>query len=212
MPDPSRIIVGISGASGALYALRLLEALQKLPIETHLVVSKAGRRTIDEELDVPFAHVRTLADFYYPVDDIGARIASGSFLTDGMIIAPCSIRTAAEIATGMTASLLTRAADVTLKERRPLILSVRETPLHLGHLRTLAHLAEIGAIVAPPLPALYTKPASIEDVVNNGVGRLLDLLHVPNDLVRRWGGRARDLGSVRQAPCNEHSKEAAPAE
>jgi 4-hydroxy-3-polyprenylbenzoate decarboxylase len=181
-----RIVVGISGASGAIYGLRLLTALRELGLETHVVVSNAGRRTLAEEQQVDLEKIRSLATVLYPVADIGAAIASGSYPCRGMIIAPCSIRTASEIATGMTTSLLTRAADVTLKERRTLVLMVRETPLHTGHLRTLTALSEMGAIIAPPVPAFYAMLESLDDIVNHSVGRVLDLFDVPNTLAHRW--------------------------
>jgi len=187
MVTSERLVVGISGASGVLLGIRLLACLKKEPlIESHLVISKAAERTIAEETDWTPAEVAALADKVYPVKDIGAAIASGSFRTRGMIIAPTSIRTLGEIATGVTTSLLTRAADVTLKERRPLVLMVRESPLHLGHLRSMAAVTEMGAIVAPPVPAMYPKPESIEALFDNMVGRALDLVGIENDLACRW--------------------------
>ncbi|WEK47881.1 MAG: UbiX family flavin prenyltransferase [Candidatus Andeanibacterium colombiense] len=191
-----RMIVAISGASGAIYGIRLLETLRAIGVETHLVVSEAAARTIHEETGMTLSAVRALADVCYPNQDIGAAIASGSFRTDGMIVAPCSIKSASEIACGITSSLLARAADVVLKERRRLVLMLRETPLHLGHLRTLTQLAEIGAIVAPPVPAFYMKPQTLDDIVNHSVGRILDLFDLEAGLVRRWrqdgDGRAND--------------------
>jgi 4-hydroxy-3-polyprenylbenzoate decarboxylase len=184
----SRLIVGISGASGAIYGVRLLEILRDSPIETHLIVSRAAARTILEETRYSIEEVRKLASVSYPPSDIGAAVASGSFSTTGMVIAPCSIKSAAEIAYGHTTTLLTRAADVALKERRRLVLLVRESPLHLGHLRMLTQLAEIGAIVAPPVPAFYARPTSLDDLVDHTVGRVLDLFGVETDLVRRWTG------------------------
>jgi 4-hydroxy-3-polyprenylbenzoate decarboxylase len=198
-----RIIVGISGASGAIYAVRLLEALGQIGIETHLVVSRAGRRTIDEELDLSFDDVRALASVYHPVEDVGASISSGSYPVDGMVVAPCSVRTASEIACGTTMSLLTRAADVMLKERRRLVLMVRETPLHVGHLRTLAQLSEMGAVIAPPVPAFYTRPASLLDMVDHSVGRVLDHLGIDNELAQRWTGGHRHRSPVNIAPIGE---------
>src|SRR6202161_1290380 len=171
----ARLIVGISGASGTVYGVRILEMLRKTDIETHLVMSKSAEMTLAYETDLKAKDVRELAHKSYPVSDIGAAISSGSFPTMGMIIAPCSIRTMSEIATGVTSTLLTRAADVTLKERRPLVLMVRETPFHLGHLRTMVRLAEMGAIIAPPLPAFYAKPQTIAELVDQSVGRALDL-------------------------------------
>lgn len=186
MTGSKRVIVGISGASGAIYGVTLVEALQALGYATHVVISAAGKRTLAEETDDGLERVRRAATTVHPTGDIGASIASGSFRTAGMIVAPCSIRSAAEIATGMTTTLLTRAADVTLKEKRPLVLMVRETPLHTGHLRTLTALSEIGAIIAPPVPAFYTRPASLDDVVRHSVGRVLDLLAIDNTLAHRW--------------------------
>jgi 4-hydroxy-3-polyprenylbenzoate decarboxylase len=182
-----RLIVGISGASGARYGVRLLELLAKLPVETHLVVSRSAELTLASELDIKPSSIRDLATRYYAASDVGAPIASGSFRTLGMIIAPCSVRTMSEIATGVTASLLTRAADVVLKERRRLVLMVRETPLHAGHLRTMLLLSELGAIVAPPVPALYARPATLDDMVDHTLGRMLDLFGLDSGSVKRWG-------------------------
>jgi 4-hydroxy-3-polyprenylbenzoate decarboxylase len=181
-----RVVVGISGASGVAYGIRLLEALKELGTESHLVVTKPGEMTIGYETALTPKAVSAKADVSYAIGDIGAAIASGSFKTRGMIVAPCSVRTMSEIATGVTTNLLTRAADVTLKERRPLILVVRETPLHLGHLRTLTQLAEIGAIILPPVPAFYAEPKSISDLVDQMVGRMLDLLGYDWPMPR-WG-------------------------
>lgn len=192
---PTRVVVGISGASGAVYGVRLLDALSELGVERHLVVSKAAALTLTQETGLSLADVSARASVTHKVSDIGATIASGSFRTRGMIIAPCSVRTMSEIATGVTSTLLTRAADVTLKERRPLVLMVRETPLHLGHLRTLTALAEMGAIIAPPLPALYARPASIEEMVDQSVGRVLDLLGLEWGRTRRWDGEIGGAGS-----------------
>jgi 4-hydroxy-3-polyprenylbenzoate decarboxylase len=179
--------VGLSGASGVLYGVRALDACRELGVETHLVVSRAALLTLAEETSLSPADLSAKADVTYRVGDVGAAIASGSFRTLGMIIAPCSVRTMSEIATGVTASLLTRAADVTLKERRPLVLMVRETPLHLGHLRTMVQLAEMGAILAPPLPAFYAKPRTIEEMVDQSVGRALDPFGLSWSRVKRWG-------------------------
>ncbi|MCE3232303.1 MAG: 3-octaprenyl-4-hydroxybenzoate carboxy-lyase [Rickettsiaceae bacterium] len=184
----NRLIIGISGASGAVYGLRLLQALKSTDIETHLVISKAGHITISQELGLKISDVNQLADWCYNVDDIGAAISSGSFKTMGMVIAPCSVKTMSEIATGVTSNLLSRAADVILKERRKLVLCVRETPFHLGHLRTMTSLAEMGAVIVPPLPAFYPNPQSVDDIVNHSVGRILDLFDLENDLVKRWQG------------------------
>ncbi|MBB3911495.1 UbiX family flavin prenyltransferase [Sphingomonas desiccabilis] len=180
------IIVGISGASGVIYGIRMLEVLRELGIETHLVLSKSGEITIAHETDRKIADVKALATEVHPQADIGASISSGSFRTRGMIVAPCSIRSMSEIATGVTSGLLTRAADVVLKERRRLVLMVRETPLHTGHLRTMASLSEVGAIVAPPVPAFYARPQSLEEMVDHTVGRMLDLFEIETSLVKRW--------------------------
>ena len=189
-----RLIVGISGASGVAYGLRALDACRELSIETHLVVSKGAALTLAQETAHSLAGVQARADVVHKASDIGASIASGSFHTLGMIVAPCSVRTMSEIATGVTASLLTRAADVTLKERRPLVLMVRETPLHLGHLRTMVKLAEMGAVIAPPLPAFYARPASLEEMVDQSVGRALDLFGLSWRGVKRWGEDIGPLG------------------
>lgn len=186
--DTERIIVGISGASGAIYGLRALEQLNQLGVETHLVISQAASLTISQELRMRPADLKNKATVSYGVQEIGATISSGSFRTKGMIIAPCSIRTLSEIATGVTSTLLSRAADVTLKERRPLVLMVRETPLHLGHLRSLVQLAELGAIIVPPVPAMYARPTSIEEMVDHSVGRALDIFNFDSVAVRRWQG------------------------
>jgi len=182
-----RLVVGISGASGVVHGVRVLDACRELDIETHLIVSRAGALTLSQETDLSLSQLSAKASRVYRVGDVGAAVASGSFRTMGMIIAPCSVRTMSEIASGVTSSLLTRAADVTLKERRPLVLMVRETPLHLGHLRTMTSLAEMGATIAPPLPAFYAKPANLEDMIDQTVGRALDLLGLSWDRVRRWG-------------------------
>lgn len=185
-----RIIVGISGASGSIYGIRLLEKLrQNGNVETHLVITRSGERTVFLETGRKAADVRALANCTYSIDDIGARLASGSFLTAGMVVAPCSIRTMSAIACGISSDLLVRAADVTLKERRRLVLMVRESPLHLGHLRTMASVTEMGAIVAPPAPAFYNHPETVEDIVNHSVDRLLDLVGFPPEDARRWDPR-----------------------
>ncbi len=182
----NRIIVGISGASGIIYGVRMLEVLRKAGVETHLVVSKAAEMTLAYELDMKAKELREMADVYHPQTDIGASISSGSFPTLGMVIAPCSIRTMSEIATGVTGSLMSRAADVVLKERRRLVLAIRETPLHTGHLRTMLQLSEMGAIIAPVMPAFYNRPQSLDDIVNHSVGRMLDLFGIDADFVKRW--------------------------
>ena len=172
----NRIIVGISGASGTIYGVRMLQVLTKLPVETHLVMSRAAEMTLAYETDLTPKDVRALAHVVHGFGDVGAPIASGSFRTMGMVIAPCSVHSMAEIATGVTSNLLTRAADVVLKERRRLVLMLRETPLHTGHLRNLTALSEMGAVIAPPVPAFYARPASVEDIVDHSVGRVLDAL------------------------------------
>jgi 4-hydroxy-3-polyprenylbenzoate decarboxylase len=187
-----KIVVGISGASGALYGWRLLERLARNPaVETHLVLSRAGEKTLFLEMGRSAAETRALADFSYPVEDISCRLASGSFPTDAMIVAPCSIHTMSAIAGGISSNLLVRAADVTLKERRRLILMVRESPLHLGHLRTMVALAEMGAVIAPPVPAFYHQPETVEELVDHSIDRVLDLAGLPDQAARRWDGVGR---------------------
>ncbi len=185
--DRPRLIVGISGASGVLYGLRALDACRDLGVESHLVMSRSSALTLAQETGLSPSDVQARADVTHKTGDVGASISSGSFPTLGMIVAPCSVRSMSEIATGVTSSLLTRAADVTLKERRPLVLMVRETPLHLGHLRTMVRLAEMGAVIAPPLPAFYAKPATIAEMVDQSVGRALDLFGLDWKPVKRWG-------------------------
>jgi 4-hydroxy-3-polyprenylbenzoate decarboxylase len=185
-PERARLIVGISGASGVIYGVRMLQMLRTLGVETHLVMSKSAQLTLTHETDMSVAEVKALADVTYSNADIGASIASGSFRVSGMVIAPCSIKTLSEIASGITGSLLSRAADVTLKERRRLVLMLRETPLHLGHLRSMVAVTEAGAIVSPPVPAFYAKPASIDEMVDHSVGRVLDLFGIESGAVRRW--------------------------
>ncbi len=182
-----RMIVALTGASGVCYGVRVLELLKQAEIESHLVMSKAAERTLHEEMNVTAKEVKALADVSYPAQDIGAAIASGSFLTAGMIIAPCSIKTMGEIATGITSSLVSRAADVVLKERRRLVLMVRETPLHTGHLRTMVKLSEMGAVIAPPVPSFYAKPANIDEMVTYTAGRALDLFDADIQGLSRWG-------------------------
>lgn len=182
-----RVIVGITGASGAVYGLRCLDLLRQAGVETHLVISRAGELTLRHEADLGLADMKSRCDHLHQIRNVGATIASGSFRVRGMIVAPCSIRTLSEIASGMTSSLLTRAADVMLKERRPLVLMVRESPLHLGHIRSMAAAAEIGAVIAPPMPAFYTAPRSIEDIVDYSVVRSLSLLGL-DIAVKSWPG------------------------
>ena len=183
-----RIIVGISGASGIVLGLRALQMLREAGIETHLVMSKSAELTLHHELDMSVEDLKSQADVVYPVKNIGAAIASGSFITDGMLIAPCSVRTMSEIATGVTSTLLTRAADVVLKERRRLVLMVRETPLHTGHLRTMTALSEIGAVIAPPVPAFYTGATTLDEFTTQSVGRALDLFGINDTPISRWQG------------------------
>ena len=185
---PARIIVGISGASGAVYGVRALELLAAAGVETHLVVTRSAHLTLSQELAMSPAALAEKASVVHNVQDIGASISSGSFRTLGMLIAPCSVRTMSEITTGVTSTLISRAADVVLKERRKLVLMVRETPLHLGHLRTMTSLAEMGAIIMPPVPAFYALPETIDDMVDHSVGRALDLFGVESGSVRRWAG------------------------
>jgi 4-hydroxy-3-polyprenylbenzoate decarboxylase len=190
---PRRLVVGISGASGAIYGVRVLELLKKTDIETHLVMSKSAEMTLVYETKYKPKDVRALAAYNHPMADIGASISSGSFPTMGMIVVPCSIKTMSEIATGVTSSLLSRAADVVLKEKRRLVLAVRETPLHGGHLRTMTTLADIGAVVAPIVPAFYNKPKTVDDIINHTVGRLLDMFDIETKMVKRWqGGPSED--------------------
>ena len=187
--QPRRLVIGISGATGAIYGIRLLQVLKTAPeIETHLVLSNAAERTITFETEFTIREIRELADVAYNVKDIGATISSGSFKAEGMIVAPCSMKTLATVANSFSIDLLGRAADVTLKERRPLVLLVREAPLHLGHLRLMVQAAEMGAIIVPPVPAFYNFPKTLDDIVNHTVGRILDLFHIDVDIVKRWQG------------------------
>jgi len=186
--EPRRLIVGISGASGVIYGVRILEILKHhKDVETHLVMSKSAELTLAYETDYKPKDVKALASVVHPIGDIGANISSGSFKTMGMVIAPCSIRSMSEIATGVTSSLLSRAADVVLKEKRRLVLALRETPLHGGHLRTMVTLSDIGAVVAPIVPALYNKPKTVDDIVNHTCGRLLDFFDIDTK-IKRWQG------------------------
>jgi flavin prenyltransferase len=188
---PQRLIVGISGASGIIYGVRILQALQGTGIETHLVMSDSARITLGAEMDLSIKDVEALASVVHNAKNIGATISSGSFKTMGMVVAPCSIRSLSEIAYGMTTSLLSRAADVVLKERRRLVLMVRETPLHAGHLRAMTQAVENGAILMPPVPAFYAKPQSLDEMVNHSVGRCLDLFDIDTNLVARWPGMGK---------------------
>jgi flavin prenyltransferase len=197
-PDPQtqRLVLGVTGASGVIYAMRALDALAELGVESHLVMSRSAALTLKQEAGLMPADLAARATAAYPVGDVGAPIASGSFKALGMLIAPCSIRTMSEIASGVTANLMTRAADVALKERRPLVLMIRETPFHLGHLRTMVRLAEMGATIAPPLPAFYAGLTSVQDLVDQSVGRALDLFGLDWAAVRRWG---QDIGPTKGA-------------
>jgi 4-hydroxy-3-polyprenylbenzoate decarboxylase len=187
-PLQKRLIVGISGASGAVYGVRLLEVLKGSDIQTHLVMSKAAKITLAAETSYKVSDVEKLAAVVHSNEDIGAACASGSFHTLGMVIAPCSVKTMSEIATGVTGHLISRAADVALKERRRVVLLLRETPLHLGHIRSMAAVTEAGAVVFPPVPAFYARPASLDEMVDHTVGRVLDLFDIDAGLVRRWTG------------------------
>ncbi|HCE40380.1 UbiX family flavin prenyltransferase [Alloalcanivorax profundimaris] len=191
---PQRLIIGISGASGAVYGVRLLELLRDSPIETHLVVSKSALITVAHETGLSWSDLKPMASVCYSNQDIGAAIASGSYKTLGMIVAPCSMRSMSEIASGVTSTLLTRAADVILKERRRLALMVRETPLHRNHLRTMTELTELGAIIAPPVPAFYALPKTLDEMVDHSLGRVLDLFDIELGIVRRWRDDNPDAG------------------
>ena len=206
IPVPPRLIVGISGASGVIYGARLLELLRPLPVETHLVISRTADLTLAVETDLKPAAVRARADVVHANSDMAAPISSGSFKTMGMVVAPCSIRSMAEIASGVTTTLLSRAADVVLKERRRLVLLVRETPLHTGHLRTMTALSEMGAIIAPPVPAFYAKPQTLDEMIDQTLGRILDLFGLETGLVKRWGEpSAEGPHSLRSKPRRERS-------
>jgi flavin prenyltransferase len=187
------LIIGIPGASGAVYGIRLLQVLSEMKnVETHLVISEAAETTLKHETDLTPGNIRRLADYYYDSRDVSASISSGSFKTDGMIIAPCSIKTMSAIAGSYNENLMIRAADVTLKERRKLVLVVRESPLHLGHLRSMEQLTETGAIILPPVPAFYTRPQSIDDIIDYTVGKMLDIFDIEHNLYQRWTGNTTD--------------------
>lgn len=189
------LIVGITGATGAIYGIRLLEVLSKVEaVETHVIVSKSAEETIKFETDYTLSDVRALANFAYDIDDIGACLSSGSFRRDGMIIAPCTIKTMSALANSYAENLILRAGDVTLKERKPLVLVVREAPLHLGHLRSMVQLTEMGAIIFPPVPSFYNKPKAVDDIINSTVGRVLDLFNIEHNLSNRWSGLAATEG------------------
>ncbi len=195
------LIVGISGATGVIYGIRLLQVLSKIKgVETHLVISEAGEINIKYETDWKVEDIRRLANFTYDIHDVGARLASGSFRRDGMIIAPCTVKTMSALANSYTENLLIRAGDVTIKERRKLVLLVRETPLHLGHLRNMERLTEMGAIVFPPVPAFYHKPRTIDDIIDHTIGKLLDIFDIPHDLYNRWAGLKIESDSLSSEP------------
>lgn len=204
-PPPARIVVGISGASGICYGVAALEMLSALGVETHLVVTRAARVTLAYETSLKLADLHALADHVYRPDDIGAAISSGSFLTMGMLVAPCSVRSLSEIATGVTPGLLSRAADVVLKERRRLVLMVRETPLHLGHIRAMAQVTEMGGVIMPPVPAFYAAPRNLDDIVTHTVARALDLFGLDCGAIERWSGH----NAERAAPCPRDTSEPA---
>jgi 4-hydroxy-3-polyprenylbenzoate decarboxylase len=193
-----RILVGISGASGVIYGIRLLELLQPTVIETHLVMSRMAEQTLAYETDRKLKEVKALANHVHAPDDLAAAVSSGSFQTMGMVVAPCSVKTLAEIATGVTTTLISRAADVTLKERRRLVLMVRETPLHAGHLKNMLAATEIGAIIAPPVPAMYARPQSLEEMVDHSLGRVLDLFGIDTGRILRWGTDAKRSGRAKR--------------
>jgi 4-hydroxy-3-polyprenylbenzoate decarboxylase len=206
-----RVVVGITGATGIVYGVRALRMLRELGVETHLVVSRAGEMTREYETDLDRAALHAMADVVHPIADVGASIASGSFRTLGMLVAPCSVRTLAEIATGVTTTLLTRAADVALKERRRLVLMVRETPLHAGHLRNMQAVTEMGGVIHPPVPAFYTKPRSVEDVVDHSVARALDCFGLDVPSLPRWGEPVADERGDAPGGGRDHRAEAAAA-
>jgi 4-hydroxy-3-polyprenylbenzoate decarboxylase len=197
---PARLVIGISGASGVVYGVRLLEILKSTVIETHLVMSRIAEQTLAYETDRKLKEVKALADHVHAAEDFAAEISSGSFQTLGMIVAPCSVKTLAEIATGVTTTLISRAADVTLKERRRLVLMVRETPLHAGHIRNMLAATEMGAVIAPPVPAMYANPHSLEEMVDHSLGRVLDLFGIDAGRVMRWTKQARRRGGSTRTP------------
>ena len=183
------LIIGITGATGVIYGIRLLEVLAaRKDIETHLVVSDAGELNIRQETDWKIEAIKALADFSYNINDIGARLSSGSFKRDGMIVAPCSMKTLSALANSYTDNLLIRAGDVTLKERKRLVLLVRETPLHIGHIRNMERLSEMGAIIMPPVPAFYHRPKTIQDIIDHTIGKVLDIFGIEHNLFQRWSG------------------------
>ncbi len=184
---PKRIVIGIAGASGVIYGVRMLELLKESEFETHLVISEAGKTNIEIETDYKADEVAAMAAYTYNSKDVGASLASGSFLTDGMVVIPCTIKTLSGIANSYTTNLLVRAADVTLKEKRKLVLVVRETPLHKGHLRLMTMAADMGAHILPPVPSFYHQPKTIDDIINQTIGKVFDYLFIEHDLFKRWG-------------------------
>lgn len=194
--NQKKLVVGITGATGAIYGVRLLQVLGNIDgVETHLVISEPAKRTIQFELDASVESIQALADYSYDIGDIGARIASGSFKTSGMVIVPCSVKTMSALANSYGANLLIRAGDVSLKEGRPLVLVLRETPLHAGHLRQMMELAQLGAVILPPVPAFYHRPKTIDDIVNHTIGKILDRFDIDHDLFPRWDGLGADAAS-----------------
>jgi len=188
-----KLVIGITGASGVIYGIRLLEVLSNMKgVETHLVISEAGETNIKQETNWKIEEVKALADFSYDINDIGARLASGSFKMDGMIVIPCTVKTMSALANSYAENLLIRAGDVTLKERNKLVLVVRETPLHLGHIRNMERLTEMGAIIFPPVPAFYHKPKTIQDIIDHTVGKMLDIFDIEHNLFQRWSGLDHD--------------------
>lgn len=183
-----KIVIGITGASGSIYGIRMIEALRCLSVETHVVISKSAHKTIKYETDYTLEQIKNLSDYFYDPSDIGASISSGSFLVQGMVIAPCSIKTLSSIAHSFNDNLITRAADVQLKEKRKLVIMLRETPLHLGHIRLMQSIAEMGGVILPPIPSFYHNPTSIDDIVNHSVGKALDQFGIEADLFKRWTG------------------------
>ena len=184
----AQLVVAITGASGAIYGIRMLEVLRSTGVKTHLIVSKAGAMALKYETDLSVSDLKARADVVHSIGDVGASIASGSFQTLGMVVAPCSIKTMSEIATGVTGNLISRAADVALKERRRVVLMLRETPLHAGHIRSMQKVTEMGGVIFPPVPAFYARPKSIEDLVDHSIGRVLDLFGIETDILERWQG------------------------
>lgn len=183
-----KIVIGITGASGSIYGIRMIEALRCLSVETHVVISKSAHKTIKYETDYTLEQIKNLSDYFYDPSDIGASISSGSFLVQGMVIAPCSIKTLSSIAHSFNDNLITRAADVQLKEKRKLVIMLRETPLHLGHIRLMQSIAEMGGVILPPIPSFYHNPTSINDIVNHSIGKALDQFGIEAELFKRWTG------------------------